>query len=152
MPTLKDLAIECLERNAQTSMSRKDIARYIFEKHRDFCEEKRSKSYQDLTSDNSLLKQIAAEIRLPAEYHISGTSPIKFQSRFTPVSARQLAVGTKPPPTLKEGDLYDPLIRWLRSANSPPVYAMRIDERRTVGNVRKGENKWLFPDVVGVRI
>ena len=148
MPILNDLVIKCLESNAQTSMSRKDIARYIFETHRDFCEEKRLNSRQDLTSDNSLLQQIAAEIKLPAEYRVSGTSPIEFRA---PANAGQLVVGTGSHPPLREVDLYDPLVCWLRTESSPPVYAMRISESRAVGNVRKGENKWLFPDVVGVR-
>lgn len=49
-----------------------------------------------------------------------------------------------------EKGLYEPLIKFLKEDQG--IYAVRIDERKTIdgGKRRKNKNKWRHPDVVGV--
>lgn len=48
-----------------------------------------------------------------------------------------------------EKELYPLFMRYLKSVN---IYSKRIEEKRSKNNKGSGGNKWLHPDIVGIRI
>lgn len=48
-----------------------------------------------------------------------------------------------------EKELYPIFMRYLKSVN---IYSKRIEEKRSKNNKGNGGNKWLHPDIVGIRI
>ena len=177
---IRKFTFECLKENPEERFIVSEIAELIFKKFPEESEEKRRKSRAQLVpldTDKALIAQIASEIqpkfikaRYPDSIKTTEGRPRKFY--YTAVSGaeevekaeEEQATGAdkikeKAQPTgtdekkrnaQPELALHQKLMGYLLS-DDPKVYTKRIDESRG-GNKKKGANKWLYPDIVGLEV
>lgn len=158
--TLPDIVVSFLKERAESRFPAFEIAKWIFENHPEWCEEKKRKS-EVIGNDDELIRQIRAEI---------GSQRLRIQKRH-----RQLKVTEGRPrlyywtekteeaeimegenaatsqsiegKSFLESDLYPMLSTYLRSEG---VYSMRIDDRTSSNRRGPKGNQWLYPDLVGM--
>lgn len=169
---LRQTVIDFLKAHPEERFTARQIALWIFENHRDACEEKRQSSQQDLSGDAALIQQLVAEIGVnrtgiekkePGVHTTEGRPRLYFYSReadysrvlrTTILSNDSFVVPdgdsqNKRCQSLGEHDLYPLLCRYLHFGEQS-LYPKRIDEKR--GSNRRGPNgnKWLYPDLVAM--
>lgn len=111
----------------------------------------RKQQREELHDSNKLLTQLAAEVQphklWKLDNRIERTNDRPFKLRYNPKiqSAPSLPKGTD---IEDEVDLYPSVIEWLKQEG---FKALRINEREARGPQRRGQNRWLFPDIVGIR-
>lgn len=164
---LRQTVIDYLRSYADMRFTARDIARWIFENHREACEEKRRNSQQDLSDDAALIQQLVAEISAnrpdiqkrepriqttegrPRRYyyalqdHDQILRPVEFD-----VAASASTKSAPGKPTLTEHDLYPMLCRYLHAEFG--LYPKRIDEKRASNRNGPKGNIWLFPDLAAM--
>lgn len=169
---LRQTVAQFLKSHAEERFTARQIALWIYENHRDACEEKRRNSKQDLTSDEAMLWQLVAEIGakrieiLKKDAHIRTTEgrprryyftnqPDETENELTTAlshTAHQSEItGTSLHPhvqKLAEHELYPLLARFLHSEFG--LYPKRIDEKRASNRNGPRGNIWLFPDMVAM--
>ena len=59
---LRQSMVDCLKSRPEERLTARQIAQWIFENHREACEEKRRSSKQNLADDTALVQQLVAEI------------------------------------------------------------------------------------------
>lgn len=168
---LRQTVIDFLKAHPEERFTARKIALWIFENHRNACEEKRHSSQQDLSDDAALIQQLVAEIGVnragiekkePGVHATEGRPRLYFYSReadysrvlrpnilssdgfiFTGGDSKDNRCQT-----VSEHDLYPLLCRYLHGEQR--LYPKRIDEKR--GSNRRGPNgnKWLYPDLVAM--
>ena len=157
--------IACLEKNKERKLTAREIAEWIFENYKSDCRHKQRHA-KARKNDASLIQQIIAEIcacrhRIQKKYpHIKTTEkpPHKYyytekkdNAEIDPAeSIDSPSADSDSDTSLKESALYKPLATFLSSKHE--IYSRRIDEKKVIGRrpVRQG-NKWLYPDLVGVK-
>lgn len=168
-----------LQQNPDRKFTARDIANWIFETYPDECRQKQQRSrakVSPIDDDAALVQQITSEIgsrRIEAQRkhpNIKATEgrPRKFY--FTELTDSEEidraaisitydertgeAISTAYPdspingPGVKEHDLYPILSDFLWSELG--IYSKRIDEKRSRNARGAGNNRWLYPDLVGM--
>ncbi len=176
---IRKFTFECLKENPETRFTTREIAKLIFEKYPKECEEKRKNSQARLVpldSDDAIIWQISAEIQAksikkkyseikttegrPRKFYYtkaSGAEEAEKAEEEQATSADKIKENAQPTGTdaKKKNDnpefkLYQKLMDYLLSDDAT-VYSKRINESRS-RITKKGANKWLHPDVVGLEI
>ena len=173
---VRKFTFECLKENPETRFTTREIAELIFDKYPEECEEKRRNSQARLVpldDKDALIFQISAEIqpkfikeRYPDSIKTTEGRPRKFY--YTKVSGAEEAKTAEDEEAKKEDAgqtkstdkkkknaqpelaLHQKLMGYLLS-DDPKVYTKRIDESRGVSK-KKGANRWLYPDIVGLEV
>lgn len=154
--------VTCLKNRPEERFTARQIAQLIFENFREECEEKRAQSRQDLSEDEALLKQLAAEVssnrieiqrRHPQVKTTEGRPRHYYYTCASDEAEIARVEGEEPPPgttpaVRSEHDLYPLLCKFIYS--DLRIYPKRIDERRSSNRRGPNGNKWLFPDLVGM--
>ncbi|MBU5614469.1 COG2958 family protein [Geomonas azotofigens] len=154
--------VTCLQNRPEERFTARQVAQLIFEEFREACEGKRAQSRQDLSEDDALLQQLAAEVSsnrleiLRRNPQIKTTEGRPRHYFYTSVSdeaeVARLEGGERPPGTApstrSEQDLYPLLCKFIYSEWR--IYPKCIDERRSSNRRGPNGNKWLFPDAVGM--
>ncbi len=165
---LRQTVIDFLKSHPEERFKARQIAEWIFENLREACEEKRQNSKQDLSSDESFLWQLVAEIssnrpeiqkKEPAIRTTEGRPRLyyyavdaKYDKILRPVDLATF-VGdhsskNKAIEKITEHDLYPLLCRYLHAEFG--LYPKRIDEKRASNRNGPKGNIWLFPDIVAM--
>lgn len=162
---LRQTVFELLKSRAEERFTAREIANWIFENHRNACEEKRLNSKQDLTEDSALIQQLAAEISTnrtdiqkrhpqikttetrPRQYYYSNLSPEEEVNRAEGNKSQVIdeSIESNQP---SEHDLYPLLCNYLRTELN--ILPKRIDEKKSSNRQGRNGNKWLYPDIVGM--
>jgi len=162
---LRKTVFEFLKARPEERFTARQIAQWVFENCQEACEEKRSQSRQDLTTDDAFLQQLAAEIStnrpdiLRRHQEVKTTESRPRRYFYTTVSDEAEVVrvegGSVPPeplpntsPGRSEQQLYPLLCKYLHTDWN--IYPKRIDDRRSSNRRGPNGNKWLFPDIVGM--
>ncbi len=130
----------------------KEITEWVMENKKEFCETKRKNSKQDLSSDINLMSQIRAEIATNKDtlkkkgISYTGNRPMKF---FYSEDSLKVDEKTIIEDKKLEKDLYPILSDYLYKELW--ILSKRIDESKSKNNKGKNGNKWLYPDVVGIK-
>lgn len=160
---LRKRVIEYLILEAGKKHTARDIASWIFEEHRDECEEKRRRSRQNLSVDADLIQQIVAEIsavrpqieKIDSKVKTTETRPRLYY--YTKETEEQEVAGAEwigeatsiqTIGSVAEYELYPLLARYLHVEHQ--VHCKRIDEKRSSNKNGPNANKWLYPDLVGL--
>lgn len=163
---LRQTVIEFLNSYAEQRFTARDIARWIFENHREACEEKRRNSQQDLSDDAALIQQLVAEISVnrpgiqkkeprirttegrPRRYYFAADAGYD-EVLHPPEDMKPYAATVgQPKPALTEHDLYPLLCSYLHAEFG--LYPKRIDEKRASNRRGPNGNRWLFPDLAAM--
>ena len=176
---IRRFTFECLKENPEKRFIASEIAELIFKKFPEESEEKRRKSRAQLVpldTDEALIAQIASEIQpkfIKASYSeikttegrprkfyytaVSGAEEVEKAEEEQATGADKIKEKAQPTGTdEKKGNdnpefrLYQILMDYLLSDDAT-VYSKRINESRS-RITKKGANKWLHPDVVGLEI
>ncbi len=145
--------VKFLKDNAGQYFSAGDLAEWWIGAHPDAVHKKVAKSKQDLSSENSVRSQVAAEIYTDKEYlkdqgfTVTAGRPQKFSwlgdSSQPVIAPKSDAKGQSE----REENLYAPFVEYLKHEHG--VEGMRIREGTGSNNKGPGGNKWLYPDIVG---
>jgi len=156
---IKTKIYEVLKIEPEKRMIAREIAKAIEEIYPEDCEKKRKKSRVDF-SDYSFQDQLVAEIgstrqsllkKFPTLKTIE-TRPRQFYfSNITDENEVEQTMVTERGSSKKfsEHDLYPLLGHYLHKELN--TYSMRIDERRSKNMRGSGGNKWLYPDIIGMK-
>ena len=153
-----------LRKNPEQRFTTREIARWIFDNHREECLEKQSRSTAvviPLDSEEAVIRQLAAEIaaRRPSLQEKSGIKTTEGRPRryyFTKQTdsaeikkaEQKPAVRAASKAGIREQDLYAVLSEFLSLELG--VFSKRIDEKRSRNSKGPRGNKWLHPDLVGM--
>ncbi len=135
-----------------------EIAKFIVSDFPDYCKKRMEKSGR-IKDVADLLEQFQREIysansqgRLDQDIIVAATSPKKLayfsEGGFSNKEVLVSHVGKKK--ELREQDLYSLLGKFL--ADDLNIYAKRINEKKSSNTNGRNGNKWLYPDVVGMRV
>lgn len=162
---LRRTVVDFLKKHSEERFTARQIAQWILVNCQDACEEKRAQSRQDLTDDEALLQQLAAEIstnrpdiqRRHPEVKTTESRPRRYFYTFVSDEAEVARVerGNVPAellpngsPVWSEQQLYPLLSKFLQTRWN--IHPKRIDERRSSNRRGPNGNQWLFPDIVGM--
>ncbi|MCK9282748.1 MAG: HrgA protein [Rhodocyclaceae bacterium] len=163
---LRQTVIDFLKARQEERFKARQIALWMFENHREACEEKRRNSQQDLRDDAMLIQQLVAEIGAnrpeiqkkeprirttegrPRLYYFA--TEASYDEVLRPIHIEPAKDGNKEPAkaSLTEHDLYPLLCRYLHAEFG--LYPKRIDEKRSSNRNGPKGNIWLFPDIVAM--
>jgi len=169
---LSDKVSACLQSQLGKRFTARQIAEWIFEHYPEDCERKRRESKRDLSDDTALLAAISAGITsADCTGHLSNFIPkIKATAdrprRFywteksdeqeiaeaeeeAAIPAAAAPAEAAAPQKLSEHDLYPLLAKFLQAEMR--IYAMRINETTSSNRHGPNGNKWLHPDIVGLK-
>jgi len=162
---LRESLASFLRSNPNKKFKARDMAIWLYETFPDAAAEKINNS-TFLTGRDDLLQQLVAEIgarRLDILKHHpqirtdEGVKPRKYYWTELTEEQEAGATATSDPTAaldvalkVSEAELYPKLIDYLQSELS--THGSRIDERRASNTRGGGGNKWLFPDIVGVKL
>ena len=141
-----------LKSNINEMFTGREITEWIMENKKEFCEAKRKNSKQDLSSNINLMSQIRAEIATNKDIlkkkgiFYTGNRPMKF---FYSEDSLKVDEKTIIEDKKLEKDLYPILSDYLYKELG--ILSKRIDESKSKNNKGKNGNKWLYPDVVGIK-
>ena len=159
---LKESVVECLQTAPEVLFTARQIAEWIFQAYPEACAEKKRKS-TFIKSDAELIQQIVAEIgahrpalqdKFPNVRTTEGR-PRKYywteKTEQAEVEASESSVSTTATrdAELSESELYPKLTAFLWSELE--IYSRRIDEKRSANRKGPQGNRWLYPDMVGMR-
>lgn len=164
--TLAIAVLDCLKARPEEKLTARQIAEWIFETYPSECQEKKSNSRGDyIKTDADLVQQLVAEIgsRRPdlqkrhPELKTTEGRPRKYyyseKSDSDEVAAAESAIVA---PTADNKDakfgehaLYPLLSLYMWEEFG--VYSKRIDEKRSANMRGRNGNRWLHPDVVGMK-
>lgn len=162
---LRNTIVAFLKERPEERFTARQIAQWIFANYREDCENKRARSKQDLSDDESFLLQLVAEISSnrpdiqhrhpeikttesrPRRYFYSTNSDEAEASQIEYVITSAV-ITTETTNNQPEHQLYPLLAKYLYS--SWGIYSKRIDEKRASNRRGQNGNKWLFPDLVGI--
>ena len=152
-------ALDCLHKNPNERFTCREMAEWIFDNHYDECEEKRKRTQPNFTN-NQLISQISSEIRGETLKDSDGINTINIPGKrgehfyFTTNFTTNNEMVKKEPATNiekpSEQDLYPKLNNYLK--NTLNIHNKRIDEKKSSNTKGKNANKWLYPDVVGMKV
>lgn len=168
---LRQTVIDFLRAHPEQRYTARQIALWIFQNHREACEEKRQASQQDLADDASLLWQLVAEIganragiqKKDSSVHTTEGRPRLYfysqeadYSRVLKPAIPGLEISLQAESnaeaanrhSVSEHGLYPLLCRYLHGELG--LYPKRIDEKRASNRRGPNGNKWLFPDLVAL--
>ncbi|KWH45613.1 COG2958 family protein [Burkholderia stagnalis] len=163
---LAKVVLDCLKERVDEKLTARQIAEWIFETYPAECQEKKANSRSDYIKTNAdLVQQLVAEIgsRRPdwqkRDLNLKTTEgrPRKYYySTMSDVAEVAAAEGVVVVPTadaseatLGEHALYPLLSRYLWEEFG--VHSKRIDEKRSLNKRGPNGNRWLYPDVVGMK-
>jgi len=169
---LRQTMIDFLKSRPEELFTAREIATWIFENHREACEEKRRNSQQDLSADADFIWQLVAEIGAnrpeiqkkeprirttegrPRRYYYAAKAeydeilrPIH-EFSFAHDSENSQTAPAKAKAGLSERDLYPLLCSYLHAEFG--LYPKRIDEKRASNRRGPNGNRWLFPDLAAM--
>ncbi len=163
--TLTKMVINVLKEKPGSKLTSRDIAKRIVEKYKDTSALKNKRKNPRFNSDLDFINQIQAEIgsnrkRIKSENHIKVEEQIRpklYIYEETKNESNKEAIETKindvneiEEKSLSELNLYPLLGEYLK--NEEQVLTMRIDESKSKNNRGPSGNKWLHPDLVGIKI
>lgn len=157
-----------LKDNPEMKFTAREIAEWIPTAFPDECAEKQKRSeatVEPLNDHAGLVKALAAEIGSQRDRIFKKDSGIKtteerpmkyYFTESTDTDEVRIAEGNKDDapdlgsstPT-KEHDLYPKLAKYLWSESE--IFCKRIDEKKSRNTRGAGGNRWLYPDLVGVK-
>ena len=163
---LAKVILDCLKERPDEKLTARQIAQWIFETYPLECQEKKANSLGGrIKTDADLVQQLVAEIgsRRPdlqkRDSNLKTTEgrPRKYYySTMSDVAEVAAAEGVVVAPTtdtheakLGEHALYPLLSLYLWEEFG--VYSKRIDEKRSSNKRGPNGNRWLYPDVVGMK-
>jgi len=157
---LADKVTRFLRDNPEKKFTARAIAGWIFETYPDECRKKQERStakLNPLDSEEKLLNQLISEIgalRRNIQKKCTGIKntedrPRKYYFSESDEKNHQLEDGVSEHPQITEIDLYPILYQFLKSEFM--IYSRRIDEKPSSNKRGRGGNKWLYPDLVGVK-
>lgn len=165
---LVNTVVRFLQQNPGQKFTALEIASWIFETYPDKCLKKQKQStatIKPLDSEKALIRQIRGEIsarrpRLQKCYpkvKVTEGRPRKYYFTESTDSAEiynaenhnASPISNINDSTVKEQDLYPILSEFLWSELG--IYSKRIDEKRSRNSRGTGGNKWLYPDLVGMK-
>ena len=164
---LLEKILACLKDSPEKRFTGSQIAKWIFENYPKDCEEKRQRSNDAIRygGDEALIKQITSEIgvgtlKKTSEVKITEGRPRKYYYTELPDDDAELTddgastksnvdVNNDEKNGISEKDLYPILSDFLLSEFN--VYSKRIDEKTSSNTHGKRGNKWLHPDLVGIK-
>lgn len=158
---LRQTVIEILKNRPNQPYTARQLAQHIFESKKEAClaKMKRSKATViPIDTEEALLNQLVAEIgssknrilQLSPNIRITAERPRKFY--YSEKSdAQEIRDAEKPSKTNRhpEQDAYPLLCEYLY--NELNIYPRRIDEKRSSNSHGNNGNKWLHPDIVGLK-
>lgn len=158
---LRQTVIEILKTRPNQPCTARQLAQYIFENKREECLAKMERSKATvipINTEEALLNQLVAEIgssknrilQLSPNIRITAERPRKYY--YSEKSDDQeIRDAEKPSKTNRhpERDSYPLLCEYLY--NELGIYPRRIDEKRSSHSKGNNGNKWLHPDIVGLK-
>ena len=153
--------IEILKSHPNEPYTARQLAQHIFESKKEACLAKMERSKATVTPINTeatLLNQLVAEIgarkiriqQLPPNIRFTAERPRTFY--YSEKSdAQEVRNAEKPSKTNQhpEQDVYPLFCEYLY--NELNIYPKRIDEKRSSNSLGNNGNKWLHPDIVGLK-
>jgi hypothetical protein len=128
-----------------------EIAEEIIKEHKEEAEYKKNNSLQKFNSEKDFLNQVRAEIGSSLasliKSNIKRTAGKPMYLYYQDANLNIDKVLEKP--ELIEKDLYQKLMDFLLSEKD--IYSKRIDEKKSKNDKGENGNKWLYPDIVGVK-
>lgn len=160
---LSKIVVDFLASHPEQKFTVRQIAEWIFEQYPSECEQKKSDS-TSIESDADLVQQIVAEIgsRRPAlqkknpRMKTTEGRPRKYYWTMKTDEAEVDEAETEgeeyniisDAASFNESDLYPIVSNYLRSELF--IYSKRIEDRRSSNRQGPKDNRWLFPDLVGM--
>ena len=156
---LENKVIQFLRDSPAKQFNAREIADNIFKQYPGDCKKKLEDS-EVLKNVDDLLQQLTAEIssRRPVwqakhpQLKSTDSRPIRYYySEKSEESEIEEAENpqTDGPSRIAEPDLYPKLSEYLCEIHG--VWSKRIDEKRSSNKGGKGSNRWLYPDLVGMK-
>lgn len=159
---LKESVAECLSAAPETLFTARQIAEWIFQNHPDACAEKKRKSVF-IKNDAELVQQIVAEIgahrpalqdKFPNVRTTEGRPRKYYWTAKTEQAEAEESDASIPTTATRdaepsEAELYPKLTAFLWSELN--VHSRRIDEKRSANRRGPHGNRWLYPDMVGMK-
>ena len=157
---LKQTVLDILKSNPDKYYTARELAEWIWDNKNDECLDKMGRSKAKITpidTKEALLNQIAAEIAAK-NYILSISSNIKITAErprkyyySEKTDAQEIKDAEKGSKTNRhpEHDSYPILNEYLY--NELNIYPKRIDERKSSNSKGSNGNKWLHPDIVGLK-
>lgn len=154
---LDETFINILKSNPEKRFTGRDLAEKIFKKKPKESEEKRKRS-KNISTNKELINQIASEI---AAHYIRLKDEIKVHIKRTENYPREYYYSKKTDSeeieesenqkdkVFSEHDLYPLVCKYLYDEKK--IYARRINEKKSKNLRGAGGNKWLHPDIVGLK-
>lgn len=150
--TLKDIVAELLKNNPNKYLTAREIAEWIIENKKDYCDRKLNKT--SVKNEKDLIRQLIAEIGRytsasfaniniyrtadrPQRYYYHNKNIDSEDSKCNSSKNRQ-----------DENELYPKLKEYCKTIG---INALRINEKTSKKNGGKNHNKWLHADIVGFK-
>ncbi len=157
MKALYKLVEDFLKSNQDKKFTSKDIAIEIYNRNNKAYEQKR----QNFETDEALLKQLAAEVSRDKNKLLdiegifieeANTPYLFYYSKEKHKNSDESKKTTKQnnQDKIKEEELYPKLADFLKSHFN--ILSKRIDEKKSKNNKGKNWNKWLHPDLTGIKV
>lgn len=149
--TFVDIIEDVLKKRSDEYFTAKRVAEFIAKDNPAFFKERMNKSGKNKVAQiEQLVREIYsanAENRISGKINVTTDSPKKFA--YIGKNTTKRAASDKQIEQ-KEHGLYPIVCEFL--ANGMNMFAKRIDEKRTLKRNGQNGNKWLFPDIVGLKI